>query len=351
MGLILIRKILIYIALFSAAGWVGLPLSARAADSGHSFTLVVTGDMMLGNWAQGVILQKGMAYPFQAVDSVLRDAEVVFANLEAPFGEGGAPFEKSFTFRVNPKLVKVLRHGGINLVSLANNHMMDYGAEVMEQTRRLLKAEGIWFAGAGLNQQEAMQPAIFTVNGVKVAFVACSLTFPEEFWASDTSAGTYFPYQEVFYRQIRQLKQENDLVLVSFHWGEELRKTPKQYQRQLAHQTVEAGADLIVGHHPHIIQGLEVYRGKLIAYSLGNFVFGSYSSRATRSMMLKLRMGTSGIEWCKIYPLNVDNREVEFQPKLLQGREREAFLQELKELSKELNGEQDVISSGNLVTL
>lgn len=347
MGLISIRNMFIQVVLVLLL----MGAAVLVAEPDSSITIIAAGDVMLGNWAQQTIQKEGVDYPFRAVDSILRRGDVVFANLEAPFGEGGIAFEKSYTFRVSPELVSVLTAGHINLVSLANNHILDYGGDVLRQTRQVLSREHIQFAGAGNNRQEAMAPALFRVNGLKVAFVACSLTFPEEFWATDTSAGTYFPYRQFFFPQIRKLKQENDLVLVSFHWGEELRTTPKDYQKDLAHRTIDAGADLVLGHHPHVVQGLEVYHNRLIAYSLGNFVFGSYSARATRSMLLEITLGTSGLIACKIHPINVDNREVEFQPRLLTGEERNQFLKELNDLSKELNNQQDVISSGNWVRL
>lgn len=313
--------------------------------------ILAGGDIMLGSWAQATILKEGYDYPFRRMDSALTKADIVFANLEAPFGTGGTPFEKRYNFQVRPDLVKVLTAGHINLVSLANNHMMDFGDSVLAQTRHLLKKNGIHFAGAGRNLGAARQAALFRAGDIRIAFVACSLTFPEEFWATDSSAGTYFPKHTYFYDDIRKLKQRADLLIVSFHWGGELLTAPKKYQVRLAHRTIAAGADLILGHHPHVVQGIEVFRGKIIAYSLGNFVFGSYSKNVRESMLLELTAGKQGIRRCRIWPINVDNREVEFQPRFLTGEEKTNFIQNLQNLSAELNQTPDVISNAGLIKL
>ncbi len=306
---------------------------------------------MLGSWIEQVIAARGYGYPFVHVDSIMRDAELVFVNLEAPFGKGDSAFDKEYAFRVSSDLVQVLKAGRINVVSLANNHIMDFGFGALRETMDLLRRNEIGFSGAGANLAEARKPALFEVKGIRVAVASYSLTFPEEFWATDTTAGTCFPSHTFVYRDIRKLKQENHLVILSFHWSAELLKTPKEYQVDLAHRAIDAGADLILGHHPHVIQGIELYRGKIIAYSLGNFVFGSYSESARESMLLKLKIGRSGIKSFQVVPLNVYNKEVEFQPQLLSGEPREKFFMELSELSRELNDQPLVFNTAGWMNL
>lgn len=301
--------------------------------------------MMLGSWPEDVILEKGYGYPFEKIDSILKSGDIVFTNLEAPFGEGGAAFPKKYSFQVKPELVNVLETGHINLVSLANNHIMDFGEKSMLQTRALLEEKNIHYAGAGMNITQAREAATWRVGNRNIAFVAYSLTFPEEFWASDTSAGTCFPSHTFVYKDIRRLNAENDLVIVSCHWGQELLNTPKEYQVKLAHKLIDAGADLILGHHPHVIQGIEFYMGKLIAYSLGNFIFGSYSEIATESMILKIQIAEDNSISCKIVPINVYNAEIDFQPSPLNGEKREHFFRTIKDLSWELNNTPIVIRS------
>jgi poly-gamma-glutamate capsule biosynthesis protein CapA/YwtB (metallophosphatase superfamily) len=313
--------------------------------------ILAAGDVMLGSWTEEVIRKNGWYYPFSELDSIWSDSHIFFVNLEAPFGHGGKVFEKTYTFQVNPDLVKVLKVGNINVVSLANNHIMDFGVESLRETFQVLQENAIHYAGAGLNLREARKPAILEVKGSRIAIASYSLTFPKEFWATDTSAGTCFPYHTYFYNDLKQFKASSDLVIVSFHWGAELMQFPKEYQIELAHNAIEAGADIIIGHHPHVIQGIEIYNGKIIAYSLGNFIFGSYSEKARESMLIKFFYGTKSVERCKIYPINVYNKEVDFQPRLLTGSGKTRFFEELQQLSQDLNSQDFIIDEAGWIHL
>ena len=324
---------------------LSLATIASGADSTETVSIVAAGDVMLGSWVQNVIFENGWDYPFRNIDSILTQADIVFANLEAPFGtKDSAAFEKTYTFQVAPDLVKVLTAGKINVVSVANNHILDFGVEDLFETMTLLNQNNIQYSGAGKNLPEARQPARMEAKGKKIAVACYSLTFPEEFWATDTTAGTCFPFDTFFYDDLRKFKAENDLVIVSFHWGGELLQYPKPYQLELAHNAIKVGADLVIGHHPHVVQGIELYRGKMIVYSLGNYIFGSYSESVKESMLLKFYFGTNGLSACKIYPLNVYNKEVEFQPQLLTEQNKQTFLEGLNQISLELNNQRSIIS-------
>jgi poly-gamma-glutamate capsule biosynthesis protein CapA/YwtB (metallophosphatase superfamily) len=305
---------------------------------------------MLGSWTQDVIRDSGYAYPFQQIDSIFEDADIVFSNLEAPFGETGIAFpQKTYTFQVRPDLINVLVAGKVNLVSLANNHIMDYGVESLLETITLLEKHKVSFAGAGLDITQARRPASLVIRGEKITFLSFSLTFPEEFWATDSSAGACFPSHTFVYEDIKKYRAESDIIIISCHWGEELLTTPKPYQVELAHKMIDAGADIILGHHPHVVQGIEYYKNKIIAYSLGNFIFGSYSKSATESMILKMSWSNGKLDTCKVVPINVFNEMVEFQPRPLLGRQKTDFLENLNKLSLELNDYPIVISSDGKV--
>ena len=321
------------------------------ADSLGRVSILAAGDVMLGSWIDQVTRTRGWTYPFMQLDSIVNRADIFFCNLEAPFGTSGIAFEKTYTFRVSPDLVQILTAGRINVVSLANNHMMDYGAEPLQATMELLEKNNIYHSGAGINLPEARKPARMEIKGKNISFACYSLTFPEEFWATDTSAGTCFPSHSFVFRDLKKFKSDSDLLVVSFHWGGELLTTPKEYQIELAHQVIDAGADLILGHHPHVIQGIEIYKGKVIAYSLGNFIFGSYSESVKESMLLEFQQGMVGIEKCRIYPLLVYNREVEFQPRLQVGESRGKFFTYLQEISRELNPQPLVINHAGWLEL
>jgi poly-gamma-glutamate synthesis protein (capsule biosynthesis protein) len=322
-----------------------ISISPPPAGAKEPIQIVAGGDVMLDSWIEEVVRTEGWHYPFIYLDSILSDSDLVFANLEAPFGMQDSAYPKTYTFQVSPDLVQVLQAGKINVVSLANNHILDFGTEALKETMQLLAKHQIKYSGAGMNLSEARKPAIFEIKEKKIAVASYSLTFPVEFWATDSSGGTCFPSHTFFYKDIRRFKEENDLLVISFHWGGELLTAPKEYQLELAHKAIDAGADLILGHHPHVIQGLEIYKGKLIAYSLGNYVFSSYSDKATKSMLLKFSYNGDVIEKCTIYPINVHNRFVEFQPRLLAHSDKTMFLNELIELSQELNSQPLVINS------
>ncbi len=335
--------------LFSGGGSNRFAL--QASDSTTTIQLVAAGDMMIGSWVKEEIRHQGYDYPFRQIRPLLETADLVFVNLEAPFGTRGTPAEKAYTFLVDTSLVNVLEAGRVNLVSIANNHMLDYGEEALLETMALLKRRGIAYSGAGRNLAEARRAAQVKIGNTKIALAAYSLTFPESFWATDTSAGTCFPYHTFVYKDIQRLKRENDLVIVSCHWGEELRETPKPYQIKLAHRLINAGADVVLGHHPHVVQGIELYRGKLIAYSLGNFIFGSYSENVRDSMILSLEFARDTLMGGQIYPISVYNREVNFQPQLLKGESRQRFIDRLNQLSRELNSGSDVISNDGIIKI
>lgn len=325
--------------------------SAGLSSDEPPLTIVAGGDTMLASWAEEPIRLHGYSYPYVHVKPVLDNADIVFTNLEAPFGQTGEAFDKQFTFQVKPDLVNVLLAGGINLVSLGNNHIMDFGPSSLKETMDILKSNQIHYAGAGLNLKEAREAARMEFRNKKVALLSYSLTFPQEFYATDSTAGTCFPWEEFVFSDVRNLKSEGNLVIISCHWGTELRENPKDYQIAFAHRLIDAGADLILGHHPHVIQGLEFYRGKLIAYSLGNFVFGSFSESVKESMLLRIKVNADDLQQVQVVPINVYNKEVEFQPIPLQGDQRSAFLSRLTRMSAELNSEGFVITDdGTVVT-
>jgi poly-gamma-glutamate capsule biosynthesis protein CapA/YwtB (metallophosphatase superfamily) len=332
LSLILIKFYLICLLLF----WP-FQLLATPGDSLGQVKILAAGDVMLGSWIDQITRARGWNYPFVQLDSIVNQTDIFFCNLEAPFGNSGTAYEKTYTFQVSPDLVQILTAGKINMVSLANNHMMDYGVESLSATMEVLGKNNIKYSGAGTNLQEARKPGRLVVKGKNISFACYSLTFPEEFWATDTSAGTCFPRHTFVFRDLKKLKSDSNLLVVSFHWGGELLTMPKEYQIELAHQVIDVGADLVLGHHPHVIQGIEIYKGKVIAYSLGNFIFASYSENVKESMLLELHSGEAGIEKCRIYPLLVYNNEVEFQPRLLTGENRSKFFSYLQEISRELN--------------
>lgn len=304
---------------------------------------------MLGSWVTPILQREGASYAFRETTSYLRGGDVAIANLEAPFTIGGEPFEKKFNFKVPPELAHGLKQAGISVVTLANNHIMDFGEVGLRSTMNTLKRVQIKFSGAGRNLAEANQPALVTVRGRKIAFFGYSMTFPTEFYAGPDSSGAAYPEPVLLQKTLSAWKRHVDHIVVSFHWSAEKREVPKDYQIHFAHLAIDSGADLVLGHHPHVLQGLEIYKNRLIAYSLGNYVFGSYSEYATDSVILKVYLQDDGLFYAYCVPINVNNVEVEFQPRVLTGQKGKDVIRRLQQLSSDLNHGRTILTDSGLI--
>jgi poly-gamma-glutamate capsule biosynthesis protein CapA/YwtB (metallophosphatase superfamily) len=309
---------------------------ASARDDSTAVTVLAVGDVMVGGSMQATVQAQGPDYPFAGTAGLIRQADIAIGNLEAPFGTTGKPFKKRFTFLVPPRSATGLGNAGFDVVALANNHILDYGPEPLKHTLRLLDSLGIGHSGAGMNLDQARKPAIVARKGLKVAFLSYSRVHPTQFWATAKRPGTAPATESQVRADILEARKQADVVVASFHWGAELMDTPKCYQRDLAHLCIDAGADLVLGHHPHILQGLELYKGRLIAYSLGNFVFESRSRKCTESAMLEVAFTKAGPARARIVPLCVDNTKVIFQPTVVGGPEGKTVLAHLAALSEKL---------------
>ena len=320
----IISYILMMAALFSQ------PVSLHAEE----IVINAVGDIMLaGRWAP-LLRQKGYDHPFDGVRKELVTGDITLANLESPIAEGGLEHSgKKYRFRAEPQVAQAIRAAGINLVTLANNHSMDFGGEALAETLHHLGNNGIAWIGAGENLSAARKMALYTVKGKKIAFLGYSLTQPVEFFAGQDRPGTAPGYERLVAADIANARMTADYVIVSFHWGKESTSSVQPYQRRAAHSAVEAGADVIIGHHPHLLQGIERYRNGIIFYSLGNFAFASSSATAEVSAMIRLRLD-AGRREAEILPLDVQYRRVGFQPQLLTGERGNAVIETLNGLSK-----------------
>jgi poly-gamma-glutamate synthesis protein (capsule biosynthesis protein) len=298
-------------------------------------TLMAVGDLSFSGIDH--IILKNPAYPWADVKSILDTATTLMGNQEIPLSNRGSVYtKKTWILRADPRTVESLNLAGFDIVTLANNHILDYGPIAMQDTLNALDSAKIARTGAGANLDEARRPAFITTpDGTKLAFLAYSLVYPEIFWANKTRPGTPYGDPAFFVPDIQKAKAMADYVIVSFHWSDELHFYPSDYQKLYGRKSIEAGAAVVIGHHPHVLQGLEVYKGGLIAYSLGNFVFGSRSARIKDSIILSIEYDKNGLIQAKLYPVNVNNLEVEFQTKLRHGADAERVLQDLRTYSKE----------------
>jgi poly-gamma-glutamate synthesis protein (capsule biosynthesis protein) len=275
---------------------------------------------------------------FALVKPILADRDLALCNLEAPLTRRGRAYaDKEFTFRAPPEALPAIKDAGFNVFGLANNHMMDFGPVGLKDTLAALEGSQVYYAGAGPNLAAARRPAVVPLpeRHSSAAVLSYAMTFPEEFFAGRLKPGTSPGNIAYVEEDVAAARKLAPIVVVAAHWGEELLQTPKDYQRETAHLAVEQGAALVVGHHPHVLQGVEFYRDGVIFYSLGNFAFGSYSRRCRTSIIARLEFSPEGkLQKVEAIPVWVYNPEVNFQPRPLSGPEGEAVARELRELSQ-----------------
>lgn len=314
------------------------PNAMRTPDGPNTKTgrVIAVGDLNFQS-GLGVKILADPGYPWADVRAVLKTGSIRVGNLEVPLSNRGSKYtEKTWILRADPRTVQALVKAKFQVVTLANNHIMDFGPVALEDTLAVLDAAGIAYTGAGMNLNEARRPALVTApDGTRFAFLAYSLVYPELFWAGKNRPGTPYGLPEHFIADIKQARTLADYVIVSFHWSNELRFYPSPYQKAYARQCIDAGADMVLGHHPHVLQGLEVYKGRLIAYSLGNFAFGSLSRKCRDSIILAVDYDAAGLNRAVLYPVNVNNYEVDFQTRLRHGADAERVLQDLRTYSAE----------------
>jgi len=283
--------------------------------------------MMFDGDARKLIEAEGGAAPLAAVATSLRSADFTVGNLETPLSNRGtvvAGKPRWLVFEGDPRAVQGLVSAGFDAVSLGNNHMLDHGEIALSDTLTTLDRAGIGRAGAGLTETAAWKPAIVTRNGARVAYLAFTDIVPSGFTPSASNPGVAIgtDMQRVA-AAIRSAKQQADYVVVSFHWGVEESYTATPQQVADAHAAVDAGADMVLGHHPHLLQGVEFYNGKLIAYSLGNFVFPYYKPVGHYSAILRAALTPSGTTAASVTPVVLDTAG---RPKPATGKDAAAIL-------------------------
>lgn len=246
-------------------------------------SLIFTGDVLLSEYVLSNYNSKGIE---GVVSSPLRDkmvnADFTMVNEEFPFSTRGtkAP-DKQYTFRVDPKYISIFKELGIDAVGLANNHVLDFGKEALEDTFTTLNNSQIPFSGAGHNFEEASKLVTYEKGGKTVGVIAASRVIPVVEWnVRNSQPGVFTAYDPTdLCNKVREAKKTCDYVYVMIHWGTEHTDKLEDYQKNIGHQLIDAGADSVIGAHPHVVQGIEKYNDKLIFYSLGNFIFNQNIER------------------------------------------------------------------------
>ncbi|MEK3876712.1 CapA family protein [Paenibacillus sp. FSL M7-0420] len=265
----------------SSSGLVaGLPENT----TGKTVKLSFAGDIIFSGKAGALLEQKGYDYSYSALDGMFKKDDLTVVNLETPITTRGVGAKnKQFVFKGPPKALDALKAAGVDAVNLANNHTLDQGEEGLLDTLKHLGERGIPHVGAGRNSQEAYSAQYFERNGIKIALLGFTRVMPVIEWKAEAGkpglASVYDSAEGL--KAIAAAKQKADVVVVVVHWGRERMEQYDKTQQALGHSFIDAGADLVMGGHPHVLQGIEPYKGKWIAYSTGNFIFTRGSIPAT----------------------------------------------------------------------
>jgi len=265
-------------------------------EKDNEIAVFLVGDIMLNRGVEYMIEKQGeddFKFPFLKIADYLREADILFGNLESIISDKGYKVGSIYSFRAETAAIEGLTYAGFDVLSLANNHAFDYTREALEDTLSRLKDAGISYVGAGLSEKEAFSLIIKEINDTRIGFLAYTNLGPEIWQAGDQNSGISWIDSENFSQireDIEREKEEVDVLIVSLHAGKEYDTEPTQFQIDFAKMAIDSGADLVVGHHPHVIQPIEIRqlaeRKGYIAYSLGNFVFDQAFSKETMKGLL-----------------------------------------------------------------
>ena len=274
--------------------------------------LMAIGDVMLAQSIGRRIVRNGPLAPWRKVMHYFEEADLVVANLECTVSNRGTPWPKTFTFRAPLKAADSLVAAGIDIVSLANNHALDYGITAFQDTMRLLDERSIEYAGGGQDRSEAYAPLIVEQNGLTLAFLGYVMplsgrpAFNTRQWAAETDKpGLAIGTPEVVARAVAAVRDSVDAVIVMVHGGTEYSRGPNRRQREFAAAAMGAGAKLLIGHHPHVLHGYVRTQTTFVAYSIGNFVFDYFTGRMNDTAILDVTLSAEGVESFDWIPIRI----------------------------------------------
>ncbi len=308
----------LFLQLLTALVFISAPLAAGQnvrSQGNEEVVLGLAGDTMLGRLVDEVIGENGYLHPWGDMLPILRSTHLNLINLETTLTRSTKKTPKIFNFRASPDRAKSLLEARIKVCNLANNHILDFGVEGMQETIGVLDQAGIAHVGAGLSIKKAREPLILELSGIRIGILGC--TDNERLWeAGATRPGTYFvsvSESEDLESRVKELARRVDLLILSIHWGPNMRREPPQAFVRFAHRLVDAGIDVFHGHSAHIPQGIEVYRGGIIFYDNGDFVDDyrvTPELRNDQSFFALVRAGVTGIRSVQLIPTLISNMQV-----------------------------------------
>jgi poly-gamma-glutamate capsule biosynthesis protein CapA/YwtB (metallophosphatase superfamily) len=293
--------------------------------------IIATGDISFSREVgRRVRAQNDINYPFLNVADYLRKGDIVIGNLESTITEGREIMDGEMVFRSDPGTEIALRNAGFNLITLANNHTPDFGEKGLKDTMFYLEQAGLDHIGAGMNLEEASRPKYITKNGITFAFLNFndSDVVPGYYGAGENSSGTALMDIDLMTFRVAEAKENSDFVILIMHSGTEYVPNPNQRQIDFARAGIDAGVEMVIGHHPHVVQSAEIYKGKYIFYSLGNFVFDQMWSQDTREgIILSVSFNRDGVKDLEFIPYEIRNFS---QPNTVDGEQAQRIINRLQ---------------------
>jgi len=306
----------------------------------RKIVLSATGDIMLGRRVGKLLDENGWESAYRGFSDLFNRSDLVFGNLECSLSDRGEKLlGKGIWLRASPDKADLLKEGGFSLVSLANNHILDYGNDALLDTISFLDEKEIGHVGAGKDIEAAREPEIFKKGDTSIGFLAYN-EFSYYFWsykekrkflAEKDLPGTAPMDLSPLIEDVKKLKSSVDMVAVSLHWGIEESNNETQEQRRIAHALIDAGADIIIGHHPHVIQGLEIYKNRPILYSLGNYIFDQNDENNKQGMVAEIEILKGELQALSLYPLYVKDKR---EPIIPEGDKLTEIMDKISKLSK-----------------
>jgi len=329
------------------------PEIVAVPSRGGAITVVATGDLLLGNASASKLAEKGFDWPFVHVQPLLDGADLVIGNVAAPITtvKKRLADEKDYAYQVNPAAGPALKRAGFHALCLANDHVLDFGVPGLQETIAVLRTNQLIPFGAGDNEREARRGVVYDFGTLRIGLLGYGQKGSEtKSIAKEKRAGYSGLSKNKLAQDIPRMREHADMVVVSLHWGKNY-KDVTESQHELGRKAIDLGADIVFGHHPHVAQGIEVYRGKPILYSLGNFVFGSRGrfekDKQAYGLVARWVFEGKALKWVLATPIAVNNELVKFQPRRVNADEaKQALEPHLKQYNTAVRWEGDTAFIG-----
>lgn len=335
-GLVVVIYLIYLLPNAASSNVVSNPKLVKSQD----VKISIMGDVMLGSTVGSVARKRGVGYLMSGISPILKADDLSICNLESAVTDGGTAANKKYVFRASPSIIPGLKNSGIEAVSIANNHSYDYGKNAFLQTLSVLHRAGLTVVGGGITSDDAFTVRQIQTKQGSIGLIAASTVIPAAYWAANKHHPGIADAHNTnrLIKEIKSATKNTDILIIFFHWGIESNSMPNALQRGLARKCIDAGADMVVGTHPHVLQGFEYYRGKFIAYSMGNFVF--YNQRRD-SLMLQASVYQGKLQSVKVIPCEI----MRYKPIIASPTVASRIIRKLRKLSFHSNISKD----GNII--